>query len=383
MKRHSFFKKVAGAALGATLVFGGASGFVSANESGETKEYLVGFQPGAAASDSVNALSQVTALGGEVEHEFDFADIVHVSLPEQAVRGLENNPNVAFVEENHEVQAYAQEVPYGIEQIGAIDVQVNDGNTGNGVSVAVLDTGIAAHEDLNVVDGESFIAGEPDYEDYNGHGTHVAGTVAALDNDLGVLGVSPDVDLYAVKVLGADGGGSHASIAQGIEWAVDNDIDVVNMSLGGAVGSTTLEQAVNYAHSQGVTLIAAAGNEGSLIPGLNTIGYPAKYDNVIAVGAVDSNNNRASFSSVGNELDVVAPGVSILSTYLGNDYAALNGTSMASPHVAGAAALLLAENPGLTNDQVRAVFNETAVPLGDHFYYGNGLIDVRAAIDAQ
>ncbi|MBM7095189.1 S8 family peptidase [Bacillus sp. H-16] len=376
------FKKIAGAALAATLVFGGAGGFGSAESSGETKEYLVGFEPGAAAS-AVNASNTVTALGGDVEHEFGFADIIHVSLPEQAVAGLENNPNVAFVEENVEVQAYAQEVPYGIEQIGALDVQQNDGNTGAGVSVAVLDTGIQDHEDLNVAGGVSFVDGEPEYQDENGHGTHVAGTIAALDNEVGVLGVSPDVDLYAVKVLGADGSGSHAGIVQGIEWAVENDIDVINMSLGAPVGSTTLEQAVNYAHGEGVTVVAAAGNEGSLIPGWNTIGYPAKYDNAIAVGAVDQNNDRASFSSVGNELDVMAPGVAIDSTYLDNSYAALSGTSMAAPHVAGAAALLLAANPSLSNDDVRAVLNETAVPLGEHFYYGNGVIDVRAAVDAQ
>jgi subtilisin len=381
MVRTSKFKKAAGAALAVTLVFGGTASMIQAGDGpGETKEYLVGFEPGAAAN--ANGENAVSALGGEVEHEFGFADIVQVTLPEEAVRGLENNPNVTYVEENAEVESYAQEVPYGVEQVGALDVQQNDGNTGAGVSVAVLDTGIADHSDLNVVGGASFVAGEPDYDDYNGHGTHVAGTVAALDNDFGVLGVSPDVDLYAVKVLGADGSGTMAGIAQGIEWAADNGMDVANMSLGADMGSTTLEQAVNYAHSQGVTLVAAAGNSGSL-GNLNTIGYPAKYDNVIAVGAVDQNNERASFSSVGDELDVMAPGVSVNSTYLNDGYQALNGTSMAAPHVAGAAALMLAEHPHLSNEDVRNVFNSTAQPLGDHFYYGNGALDVRAALDAQ
>ncbi|TMW71874.1 peptidase S8 [Alteribacter natronophilus] len=344
------------------------------------KEYLVGFEPGAAANGGAAQL--VTGLGGDVEHEFEFADIMHVTLPEQALQGIQNNPNVAFIEENYEAEAYGQTVPYGIENIGAVDVQQNDGNTGDGVSVAVLDTGIQPHEDLNVLGGASFISGETTWEDFNGHGTHVAGTVAALDNDLGVLGVSPDVDLYAVKVLDANGGGSHASIAQGIEWAVQNDMDIVNMSLGSSTGSTTLRQAVDYAHSEGVTLVAAAGNSGSFL-WLNTIGYPAKYDNVIAVGAVDENNNRASFSSVGNELDVMAPGVGTHSTYLDNSYASLSGTSMASPHVAGAAALLLAHNPSLSNEGIRSALNSTAIPLGSHFYYGNGVIDVRAAVDAQ
>nr|WP_246056215.1 S8 family peptidase [Alteribacter natronophilus] len=381
MVKSAKWKKTAGAALVATLVFGGAGSVIHAGDGpGDMKEYLVGFDQGPSAQQA--GVNTVNSLGGEVEHEFDFANILHVTLPERAAEALENNPNVRFVDENAEVEAYAQEVPYGVEQVGADDVQQNDGNTGEGVSVAVLDTGIADHPDLNVVDGVSFVDGEPDYEDYNGHGTHVAGTVAALDNDFGVLGVSPDVDLYAVKVLGEDGGGTLAGIAQGIEWAADNDMDVVNMSLGGDVGSTALEEAVNYAHSAGVTLVAAAGNSGEFGP-FNTIGYPAKYDNVMAVGAVDENNERASFSSVGDELDVMAPGVDVNSTYLNDGYAALNGTSMAAPHVAGAAALLLAEHPHLSNDDVRNTFNSTAQPLGDHWYYGNGALDVRAAVDAH
>jgi subtilisin len=246
--------------------------------------------------------------------------------------------------------------------------------------VAVLDTGIdASHEDLRVVGGASFVSDEPDaLSDGNGHGTHVAGTIAALNNNVGVLGVSYDVDLYAVKVLSAGGSGTLSGIAQGIEWAIDNDMDVINMSLGGSTGSTTLKQASDNAYNSGIVVVAAAGNSGSFLGLINTIGYPARYDSVIAVGAVDANNNRASFSSVGSQLEVMAPGVSINSALPGNQYGELNGTSMASPHVAGAAALLLAQNPNLTNVQVRERLRATN--LGSAFNYGHGVINLEAAL---
>jgi subtilisin len=223
------------------------------------------------------------------------------------------------------------------------------------------------------------VAGEPNaLTDGNSHGTHVAGTVAALNNTTGVLGVAYSADLYAVKVLDSSGSGTYSGIIQGIEWAVSNNMDVINMSLGGSSGSTALQQACDNAYNSGVLVVAAAGNSGSKGK-RNTIGYPAKYASVMAVGAVDSSNNRASFSSVGSELEVMAPGVNILSSVPGNGYDSYNGTSMASPHVAGAAALIMAGNPGLSNAQVRQKLVDTAKPLGDAFYYGNGVIDVYAA----
>jgi subtilisin len=156
-------------------------------------------------------------------------------------------------------------------------------------------------------------------------------------------------------------------------------MDVINMSLGGSSGSTTLQQACDNAYASGIVVVAAAGNSGTKGK-LNTIGYPAKYSSVIAVGAVDSNNNRASFSSVGQELEVMAPGVSVLSTTPGNTYASYNGTSMASPHVAGAAALIKAKYPSLSSSEIRDRLRNTATYLGDPFYYGNGVINVEAAL---
>ncbi|SDP14677.1 subtilisin [Litchfieldia salsa] len=339
------------------------------------QDYLIGFK-----TNISNKSTHIKSLGGSVKHEFKYMNVVHATLPLQAVTALQHNPNIAFIEEDHQAQAIGQAVPWGIPHIKADTVQ-STGVTGNGVKVAILDTGIDSyHEDLSVAGGASFVSGEPNaLTDGNGHGTHVAGTVSGLNNSLGVLGVAPSASLYAVKVLGADGSGTYSGIAQGIEWAISNNMDVINMSLGGSQGSTALQQAVDNAYNNGIVVVAAAGNSGSKGK-RNTIGYPAKYSSVIAVGAVDNTNNRASFSSVGNELEVMAPGVSILSSVPGNSYDSYNGTSMASPHVAGAAALILAKYPTLSNVQIRERLKNTAVPLGDSFYYGNGVIDVEAAI---
>ncbi|MFC0272503.1 S8 family peptidase [Metabacillus herbersteinensis] len=359
------------------MIFSGTTAHAN-SPSFEKKDYLIGFKTSFTSKSS--KATTISKIGGKVEHQFRHMNVVSASLPEAAVKALKNNPNVSFVEEDFQATAIGQTVPYGIPQIKADRVQ-STGVKGAGVKVAVLDTGIdSSHQDLNVTGGASFIANEPNpFADGNSHGTHVAGTVAALNNTVGVLGVAPDVSLFAVKVLDSAGSGSYSGIAQGIEWAIDNDMDVINMSLGGSSGSTALQQAVDNAYNSGVVVVAAAGNSGSKGK-RNTIGYPAKYASAIAVGAVDSNNNRASFSSVGSELEVMAPGVNILSTVPGNGYDSFNGTSMASPHVAGAAALILSKNPNLSNVQVRERLRNTATNLGDPFYYGAGLINVEAAV---
>lgn len=340
------------------------------------KDYIVGFKSSLKTASVKKDV--IKESGGKVDKQFKIINAAKATLDQDAVKELKNDPSVAYVEEDHVAHALAQTVPYGIPQIKADKVQAQ-GYKGANVKVGVLDTGIAAsHSDLNVVSGASFVSGESYNTDGNGHGTHVAGTVAALDNSIGVLGVAPNVSLYAIKVLNSSGSGTYSAIVSGIEWATANNLDVINMSLGGPSGSTALKQAVDKAYASGVVVVAAAGNSGTS-GSSSTIGYPAKYDSVIAVGAVNSSNQRASFSSVGPELDVVAPGVSIYSTYPSNTYATLNGTSMASPHVAGAAALILSKSPTLSASQVRDRLSSTATNLGDSFYYGKGLINVEAA----
>jgi thermitase len=206
------------------------------------------------------------------------------------------------------------------------------------VAIAILDTGIdQSHEDLSskILKNVDF-SGSGTVDDMHGHGTHVAGSAAAISNNgKGVAGTCPDCALYNVKVLDDRGLGSSEAIANGITWAADNGAKVISMSLGGSQTSSTIEAAVNYAWSKGSIVIAAAGNTGEQGPQ-----YPAYFENVIAVAATDHNDKMAHFSTYGSWVNVAAPGHRILSTMFNNSYTMLSGTSMAAPHVAGVAGLV-------------------------------------------
>ena len=254
------------------------------------------------------------------------------------------------------------------------------------VVVAVLDTGVSPHDELSaaLLPGQNFTSspgGTTDSSDRQGHGTHVAGTVAA-DLGSGVEGVAVGAKVLPVKVLGDDGSGSSAWINAGIIWAADQGADVINMSLGGQYSSTVYDAAVAYARSKGVTVVAAAGNSNT-----SAIFMPAAAPGVIGVSATDQNGAKASFSNYGSYVDVAAPGVGIVSTYPGNDFAGMSGTSMASPHVAGVVALMEAAAPAITPDQVQQALTASATDLGvagRDDVYGYGQVDaVRAVRSAK
>ncbi|MEK7383588.1 MAG: S8 family peptidase [Elusimicrobiota bacterium] len=269
------------------------------------------------------------------------------------------------------------ELTWGISRVHAPAAW--DTTEGKGVKVAVIDTGIdMTHPDLQgkVDGGYSAIKkteNPEDYTDDNGHGTHVSGTIAALRNGKGVVGVAPKARLYAVKVLDADGSGNLSDVIDGIVWAAKNDMQVANMSLGAPVSSDAMQRAVRYAKGRGVIIVAAAGNSGG------AVGFPGSYPEVVAVSASDSKDQLASFSSRGPEVDFVAPGVDVVSTKMGGGYVSYSGTSMACPHVAGLVALVVSQGyVGLSGpDGVLFQLQKAAKPLANlkGEEQGAGMID--------
>ncbi len=302
-------------------------------------------------------------------------------LPDEFVQILKADSRVLAIMPDFEVQAYAQTIPNGISRINAtqnVTADIDGIDERVDVDVAVLDTGVSAHSDLNVVGGKD-CTGAGTWSDGHGHGTHVAGTIGALDNGNGVVGVAPGARIWSVRVLNAQGSGYGSWILCGVDWVTANagTIEVANMSLGGKTSyvddgncglsnGDVMHQAICESVQAGVTYVVAAGNDGA-----NAAGYfPASYDEVVTVSAlvdtdgkagglggstsVGADDTLASFSNFGADVDVIAPGVSVYSTSRTGGYATMSGTSMASPHVAGAAALQMAASPSATPADVRS-----------------------------
>lgn len=251
------------------------------------------------------------------------------------------------------------------------------------VKVAVIDTGVdLSHPEFKgkLTTGYNVLTGSRNANDDNGHGTHVTGIIAAhINNKEGIAGMTWYNPIIPIKGIGADGSGSSFDIAKGIKWATDNGAKVINLSVGNYNPSQVLHDAIKYAYTKDVVMIAATGNDNS-----NQPSYPASYPEVIGVSAIDGNKNRASFSNYGQSVDIVAPGVDIPSTYIDHEYAQLSGTSMACPHVTGLATLIRSVNPSLKNDQVMSIIKYSSQDLGTKGrddYYGYGIINVAKALE--
>ncbi len=335
------------------------------------------------------------------------------------VAALQGNPAVEFAEPNYIAQAYfvpndpglvQQTYLWNIQMAQAWDVTLST----PGVVVAVIDTGVdAAHPDLAAKiwhnlgelgtdaagndkrsnglddDGDGYVddwqgwnvvGNSGNVQDDHGHGTHVAGTIAAdTNNGQGIAGVAPNALIMPVKALDVSGFGAYSQVAEGILYAADHGARVINLSLGSPSPSGLLKAAVQYAYARGSVVIAAVGDSGSL--GVN---YPANYPNVIAVGATDLSNQLAPFSTFGDSVSLVAPGVDIYSTHPGGGYSQMSGTSMAAAHVSGVAALLASLPQFDTPDKIRAALQSSATDLGDpgwDMYYGFGLVQAFTAMN--
>ncbi|TQN37702.1 peptidase inhibitor I9 [Blastococcus colisei] len=366
--------------------------------------WIVTLEPGQA-PDRVSA-EHGRRHGAQVDHLYRHALTGYAArMSDQAAARVAQDPRVASVERDQIVTAFAprnktvvtpvaQTLPTGIDRIDGdlSDTLSGDGKEAVDVDVAVIDTGIDVdHPDLNVVGGKNCVTGGRSYDDGNGHGTHVAGTIAAKDDANGVVGVAPGARLWAVRVLNNQGSGTRSGIICGVDWVSANrsTIEVANMSLGGSGTEPTAEgcstgdsyhDAICRSVAGGVTYVVAAGNSSADA----ATAVPAAYDEVVTVSALadfdgkpgalgastcraDVDDTFADFSNFGADVDLIAPGVCIHSTWMGGGYDTISGTSMASPHVAGAAALIKAATPTATPDGVR-----TALVAGGDLDWDNG-----------
>jgi len=374
--RNQSIKVVVLAALLAIVMIFGSAGQAFAQPAVDKVDVLVSFKekPGKAEHELVEN------AGGKVNRSYNIIPAVAASIPKAKLDALRRHPKVKSVEEDITVKAIEDTLPWGVDRIGA--GAVHSQTTGRGVRVAVLDTGIDLdHPDLRVAGNVTFVPDTTSGDDDNGHGTMVAGIIAALDNGVGVVGVAPDVELYSVKVLNSNGAGLMSVIIAGLEWAIENNMQVINISFGGILNfPQAARDAFDIAYQQGTVIVAGAGNSAE-----QGVYAPARYDSVIAVGATDQSDARASFSSVGSTLELMAPGVGIQSTARGGSYGSGSGTSFSTPHVSGAAALLIAS--GITgNNEIRRLLQVSAKDLGTagrDNYYGFGLVNVAAVLKAD
>jgi subtilisin family serine protease len=407
-------KRYAMTVLIAVLVSNAALTLVRAQGPQGARDFIVVFHDDESDVDGLTA-EHGRAYGASVSHRYHAALKGYAAtIPLARLDDVRRDPHVAFVSEDLPVAAVVQTLPTGVDRIeGELSTHFSS-NAWNNIAVAVIDTGSGPHSDLNIVGGTNCSTGKS-FSDGNGHGTHVAGTIGAFNNGSGVVGVAPGIPIYSVRVLNNQGSGSFSSIVCGIDWVTANasrlNIKVANMSLGGAgtddgncgnSNNDALHRAICNSVAAGVTYVVAAGNDNSNLAGF----VPAAYDEVLAVTAVADFNGRpgggaastcrsdvdetpadfSNFAGTGSpdaNHTIAAPGVCILSTWKGGGYNTISGTSMASPHVAGTAALCIATGncPGSPSNVVTKLRFDASVqgagygfsgdpdsPMGDRYY---------------
>jgi subtilisin len=387
VSRRDVLKHAGAASAGAVIASG------SAAAAGRAPQRIVGTSRASgtrAAKDRAESVRRTLDFGA-------IGEAVAGRFSDKAAEQLRERDDVRYVEADITMYAIhhgkgshdgggggstSQTLPWGIDRTDS-EVAHANGETGNGSDVAIIDTGIDSdHPDLqaNIGAGKAFVSCRggscnASWDDDNDHGTHCAGIADADDNSQGVVGVSTEATLHAVKVLDKRGSGSLSDVAAGIQYVADQGWDVGSLSLGASSGGQTLKDACTYAYDNGVLLVAAAGNDG---PCTDCVGYPAAYDECIAVASTASDDSLSGFSSTGPEVEIAAPGTDIYSTIPGG-YDTFSGTSMATPHVAGAGGQLMAD--GSTNTEARSQLTSTAEDVGlAANEAGAGLLDTAAAL---
>ena len=335
-------------------------------------QYIVVLKPGTVSAQSESMAAEAKIAGANIIHTYENTIKGYtIRVPNQsALAAIQSDPRVDFVEQDQKMTIFQQALPAGVDRV---DGDRSSAISGNGIGavdadIAIIDSGIdLTHPDLNVYRDISFVYGANSGNDDYGHGTHVAGIAAAKDNLQGVVGIAPGARLWAVKVMDSTGSGLTSTIIAGIDYVTQhaNEIDVANLSFGCKCHSNALDLAIHNSVAAGITYVVSAGNSASDASAFS----PSNHPDVISVSAIADSDGKcgglgpstkygnddtfASFSNYGSVVDIAAPGVNIYSTYKGGTYATLSGTSMASPHVTGAAALYKSSHLGASPSEVK------------------------------
>lgn len=337
--------------------------------------------------------SLLKTLQIDILDDYKYIPSISAEISDSARSALLRDPTVATIEEDHTVNLRADTVDYGMGKLN-IPFAWSSAYKGKGIKIGIMDSGADVnHADFKISGGKSFVKeadGYSGYDDYNGHGTHITGIIGGLHNNLGIKGIAPEARIYAIKVFNETGTSNTTDIISGLEWAIDNDMDLVNMSLGFQEHMPAFEALAKVAQQKGVILVAAAGNDGTSDTTKDNVDYPARYDSVLAVSATNAKNERAKFTkidasnkttttypSTGPSIDLVAPGENIVSTFPDNQYSYMSGTSMATPYATGVLALLMNAYPDKSPDEIRKYAIAHSLDLGKKGkdpVFGNGLI---------
>lgn len=330
-----------------------------------------------------------------ISNYYEDFSTVQATLTEMELKLLQKYDSKAIFQTEKKYEISSDKVVNSIATVLAAPTNTTP-YTGKGVKVGVLDTGVdTEHRDIKLAGGYCSLAPQCSngvaYDDNNGHGTHVAGIIAAQKNGTGIIGIAPNVELYSIKALNDLGVGTTGSLIEGIQWAIDHDIDILNLSITTTTNDVILENSLKTAYAKGILLVGAAGNMGTEKD--PSVTYPAKLNTVIAVGAVIDSLAKLPESSIGAEVEIAAPGKNIFSTYPSewdfedekqDGYATLSGTSMAAPHVTGVFALYKERFPEMNHKELRALVNGLAKDLGDvgrDTKFGFGLVQYVKTIE--
>ncbi len=367
--------------LSLALLIGNVSGNmnnVKAKEQGEKKQIYM-----------IQASSEEKL--DEVEHKYSIAEtsaventdsVSTIYLTTQEAKELNEKEKNLVVEKDKVMHGFGKKTNFDLtdEQWNLKMIHANEETetvVKDKIKVAIIDSGIDYSDDIQVAERKNFVPDEDKvsvlYEDGSGHGTSVAGIIAAKDNQVGITGINDNVELYSAKVLDRNNQAPISRVIQAIDWAVEKQVNIINMSLGVSSYSSALHEAVKRAKQNGILIVTAAGNGGK-------IEYPATFKETIAVGSIGPDGKVSEASSIGNMLDLVAPGEQILSTSAFEGVMASGGTSMAAPHVTGIASVLWQQDKNVSADFIKYLLCVTAKKLGDETKYGNGIVDLQYAL---